>query len=134
MYEPPLHRQDNLSEIHALIRARPFGLLVSHGPSGLLANSIPFTLIDDGSAYGLLRAHLARANPQWRDLTEAAEALVVFQGADSYITPSWYATKRETGKVVPTWNYVMVQARGKPSVFETADWLRTQVEQLTSER
>jgi transcriptional regulator len=134
MYEPPLHRQENLAEIHALIRARQFGLLISHGPSGLLATSVPFTLVDDGSPYGMLRAHVARANPQWRDLAETAEALVVFQGADSYITPSWYATKRETGKVVPTWNYVMVQARGKASVFETADWLRAQVEQLTSER
>jgi transcriptional regulator len=134
MYEPPLHRQEDLSEIHALIRSRPFGLLISHGPSGLLASSVPFTLVDDGSPYGLLRCHLARANRQGRDLAEAAEALVVFQGADSYITPSWYATKRETGKVVPTWNYVMAQARGAPRVVESADWLRAQVEQLTNER
>jgi transcriptional regulator len=134
MYEPPLHRQDDLAEIHAMIRARPFGLLISHGPSGLQASSVPFTLVDDGSAYGMLRAHLARANPQGRDLAEASEALVVFQGPDHYITPSWYATKRETGKVVPTWNYVMVQARGAARVVEGADWLRAQVEQLTNAR
>ena len=134
MYEPPLHRQQDLGEIHALIRARPFGLLVSHGPSGLMASSVPFTLVEDGSRFGLLRCHLARANPQARELAETSEALVVFQGADSYITPSWYATKRETGKVVPTWNYVMVQARGAPQVVESADWLRAQVEQLTGER
>ena len=134
MYEPPLHRQQDLAEIHALIRAQPFGLLISHGPSGLQATSIPFTLVDDGSAYGMLRGHLARANPQGRDLAEVGEALVVFQGADHYITPSWYATKRETGKVVPTWNYVMVQARGAPRVDESAAWLRAQVEQLTNER
>ena len=134
MYEPPLHRQEDLAEIHALIRARPFGLLISHGPSGLQSSSVPFTLVEDGSRFGLLRCHLARANPQGRDLAETSEALVVFQGADSYITPSWYATKRETGKVVPTWNYVMVQARGTPRVVENADWLRAQVEHLTNAR
>jgi transcriptional regulator len=134
MYEPPLHRQEDRAAIFALIRAHPLGLLVSHGAGGLLANAVPFTLVEDGSAFGLLRCHLARANPQWRDLAEGAEALVVFQGADAYVTPSWYATKRETGKVVPTWNYVMVQARGAPRVFEGADWLRPQVEQLTNER
>jgi transcriptional regulator len=134
MYEPPLHRQEDLAALHALMRAHPLALLVSHGPGGLLANAIPFTLVDDGSPFGLLRCHLARANPQWRDLQDAAEALVVFQGADAYVTPSWYATKRETGKVVPTWNYQMVQARGAPRVVEAADWLRAQVEQLTRER
>ena len=134
MYEPPLHRQEDVAALHALMRAHPLALLVSHGPSGLLANAIPFTLVDDGSRFGLLRCHLARANPQWRDLQSAAEALVVFQGADAYVTPSWYATKRETGKVVPTWNYQVVQARGAPRVVEAADWLRAQVEQLTRER
>ena len=134
MYEPPLHRQEDLGAIFALIRARPFGLLVSHGAEGLLANSAPFTHVEDGSPYGLLRCHLARANPQWRDLADGAEALVVFQGADGYVTPSWYATKAETGKVVPTWNYVMAQARGTPRIVESADWLRAQVEQLTRER
>jgi transcriptional regulator len=134
MYEPPLHREEDVAALHALIRAHPLALLVSHGPGGLLANAIPFTLVDDGSRFGLLRCHLARANPQWRDLQGAAEALVVFQGADAYVTPSWYATKRETGKVVPTWNYQMVQARGAPRIVEAADWLRAQVEQLTRER
>jgi transcriptional regulator len=134
MYEPPLHRQEDVAALHALMRAQPLALLVSHGSSGLLANAIPFTLVDDGSRFGLLRCHLARANPQWRDLAEGGEALVVFQGADAYITPSWYATKRETGKVVPTWNYVMAQVRGTPRVVEAADWLRAQVEQLTRER
>jgi transcriptional regulator len=134
MYEPPLHRQEDVAALHALMRAHPLALLVSHGPSGMLANAIPFTLVDDGSRLGLLRCHVARANPQWRDLSEGGEALVVFQGADAYITPSWYATKRETGKVVPTWNYVMAQARGTPRVVEAAEWLRAQVEQLTRER
>ena len=84
--------------------------------------------------FGRLLAHMARANGQWRDLKAAAETLVVFQGADHYITPSWYATKRETGKVVPTWNYVMVQARGRAKVIEDDAWLRSQIDELTATR
>jgi transcriptional regulator len=134
MYEPPLHRQEDLDAIFALMAAHPLALLISHGTGGLLANAVPFTRFEDGSRFGGLRAHLARANPQWRDLAGGGEALVVFQGAGHYITPSWYATKRETGKVVPTWNYVMAQARGTVRVIEDADWLRAQVGQLTDER
>jgi transcriptional regulator len=131
MYEPPLHRQDDLAAQHALIRAHPLGLLISHGPSGLLANAIPFLIDAAASRLGTLQCHVARANPQWRDLQTADEALVVFQGADHYVTPSWYETKRETGKVVPTWNYVMVQARGRARVIEDAAWMRVQIEALT---
>jgi transcriptional regulator len=134
MYEPPLHRQENLAAVHALIRAHPLGLLVNHGASGLLANAIPFLIFPESSKLGTLQAHMARANPQWRDLQNAEEALVVFQGAQHYITPSWYETKRETGKVVPTWNYLIVQARGRPRVIEDSDWLRTQIEALTSKQ
>ena len=131
MYEPPLHREDDLTKQHALIRARPFGLLVSHGPQGLAANAIPFLIDSAASRLGTLRAHMARANPQWRDLRENPDALVVFQGTDHYVSPSWYATKRETHKVVPTWNYVMVQARGAAKVFEDDEWLSRQIEALT---
>ncbi len=131
MYEPPLHREDDLMKQHALIRARPLGLLVSHGPQGLVANAIPFLVDAAASKLGTLRAHMARANPQWRDLAENPEALVVFQGPDHYVSPSWYATKRETHKVVPTWNYVMVQARGAAKVFADDAWLSRQIEALT---
>ena len=131
MYEPPLHREDDLAKQHALVRARPLGLLISHGPQGLLANAIPFLLDSAASRLGTLRAHMARANPQWRDLRDNPEALAVFQGPDHYVSPSWYATKRETHKVVPTWNYVMVQARGAARVFEDDAWLSSQIEALT---
>ena len=134
MYEPPLHRQENLAALHALIRAHPLGLIVSHGASGLLANAIPFLIFPESSKLGTLQAHFARANPQWRDLQTAEEVLVVFQGVQHYITPSWYETKRETGKVVPTWNYLIVQARGRARVIEDADWLRAQIEALTSKQ
>jgi transcriptional regulator len=131
MYEPPLHKKDDLAAQHALIRAQPLGLLISAGPDGLEANAIPFLLNPAAGTFGTLRAHMARANKQWRALQEAKEALVVFQGPDRYISPNWYATKRETGKVVPTWNYVMVQAAGRPRVIEDTDWLRAQIEELT---
>jgi transcriptional regulator len=134
MYEPPFHREEDLAKLHALIEARPFGLLISSGPQGLLANATPFLVDPAASRLGTLHAHMARANGQWRDLQEAPQALVVFQGADHYITPSWYATKRETGKVVPTWNYVMVQARGLARVMEDDAWLGRQIEALTRSR
>ena len=134
MYEPPFHREEDLAALHALIRARPLGLLISHGPQGLLANAIPFLIDPEAGKLGTLRAHMARANGQWRDLAEAPEALVVFQGAEHYISPSWYATKRETGKVVPTFNYVMVQARGPARVIADDDWLKRQIEALTRSR
>ena len=134
MYEPPLHVQPDVAEQHALIRNHPLGLLISHGASGLLANAIPFLIDASRGAHGVLQAHVARANPQWRDLQGASEALVVFQGQQHYVTPSWYATKRETGKVVPTWNYLIVQARGVPRVIEDAPWLRAQIEALTNAR
>jgi transcriptional regulator len=129
MYQPPHFREERLALQHALIRRFPLGLLVSAGPSGPTANPLPFVLDAAASERGTLRAHLARANPQWREL--GGEALVVFQGAEGYVTPSWYATKRETGKVVPTWNYVMVQARGPVRVIEDEGWLREQIEALT---
>ena len=133
MYEPPLHKNDDLAAQHALIRAHPLGLLISHGKGGLVANAIPFLVYPELSRLGTLRAHVARANPQWRDLQTADEALVVFQGVQHYVTPSWYETKRETGKVVPTWNYLIVQARGRPMVTDDAAWLRDQIEALTRE-
>lgn len=132
MYEPPLHRMEDAAALHALIRAHPLGLLVTAGRQGLLANAIPFLLEAAEGRPTVLRAHLARANPQWRDFLEPREALVVFQGAEHYVTPSWYATKRETGRVVPTWNYVVVQARGRASVIQDDAWLARQIEALTN--
>ena len=130
MYEPPLHRVEDLGELQALIKSRIFGLLISNGAEGLIANSVPFVLDAAASRLGALKVHVARANPQWRDLQERPDALVVFQGDDHYITPSWYETKRETGKVVPTWNYTMVQAKGRAKVMDDA-WLAQQIEELT---
>jgi transcriptional regulator len=131
MYQPPHHREVRLEVQHALIRAHPFGTLVTLGSEGLTANAIPFVL-EEREPFGVLKGHLARANPQWRDFRPNVEALVIFQGVESYITPSWYATKRETGKVVPTWNYAIVQARGPMRAVEDRDWLADQITALTT--
>jgi transcriptional regulator len=133
MYQPPHHREDRLEVQHALIRAHPLGTLVTLGSGGLVANALPFVLDADSGLLGTLKVHLARANGQWRDFDPGVEALVIFQGVERYITPSWYATKRETGKVVPTWNFVVVQARGPMRIIEDRAWLAAQIAALTAE-
>lgn len=129
MYQPPHFREDSLEAQHALIRACPLGTLVTSGAGGLEANHVPFLIDPSASPNGTLRAHLARANEQGR--VPEADALVIFQGPESYVTPSWYATKRETGKVVPTWNYAAVHAWGRMRVIDDAAWLRRFLDDLT---
>ncbi len=131
MYLPPLFREDRIDVQHELIRRFPLGLLITAGPGGLTANPIPFLVAPDASERGTLQAHFARANQQWQELAAVEECLVVFQGPADYVTPSWYATKRETGKVVPTWNYATVHAWGRPRIIDDVDWLRSQIERLT---
>ncbi len=132
MYQPPHFREDRVEVQHALIRGHPLGLIVTSGPGGLQANHVPCLVYPGESKLGTLRAHVARANPQWKELAAVEQCLVVFQGPQEYITPSWYATKQETGKVVPTWNYVVVHAWGHPRVVDDVAWLRRQVEDLTN--
>ena len=132
MYLPPAFREDRLDIQHAFIRANSFGTLVTMGADGLTANHIPFVIDTDASSHGTLRGHLSRANPQWQSLDASQDALVIFQGPESYITPSWYATKAETGKVVPTWNFTAVHVWGRPRVIEDTDWLARQIDGLTA--
>ena len=130
MYQPPHFRIDDAERMHELIRAHPLGLLITAGIDGLLANPVPFVVVREGDAVDL-RCHLARPNAQWQAIEKGAEALVVFQGEGAYVTPSWYATKKETGKVVPTWNYMIVQARGIATTYHDAAWLRAQIDLMT---
>ncbi len=130
MYQPPHFKEERLDVQHALITAHSFGLLISVGTHGPEANGVPFTLDKDAAPLGVLRCHVARANGQWRML-DGQKVLAVFQGPQAYISPSLYETKRETGKVVPTWNYAMVQAHGVARVHEEPEWLHTQVNALT---
>jgi transcriptional regulator len=131
MYRPPAFREDRPDILHALIETHRLATLVTNSDGGLLANLVPFTLHRASGPHGLLRAHLARANDQYAALASGAEALVIFQGPETYITPNWYPSKAEHGKVVPTWNYVMVQAWGRPRLIEDSAWLLTQIGELT---
>jgi transcriptional regulator len=131
MYQPPHFREDRLDVQHRLIITHSLGLLITAGPGGLQANNIPFLIDPAASERGTLRAHLARANPQIAELAAVTECLIVFQGPQHYISPSLYPTKQETGKVVPTWNYITVHAWGAPRVIDDAGWIHGQVDDLT---
>jgi transcriptional regulator len=133
MYQPPHFRETRAGVMHALIRAHPLGLLICNGDDGPLANPIPFLLDSPEEETAVLRGHLSRANPAWRVIERQPDSpvLVVFQGPQAYVTPSWYETKKQTGKVVPTWNYAIVQARGRASVVDDPEWLRSQIGELT---
>lgn len=131
MHCPSIFREERLDVLHGLITAHPLATLITAGNAGLMANLIPFTL-HGGGEYGILRAHLARGNKQLDALREATEALVVFRGPECYVTPSWYPSKAEHGKVVPTWNYAVVQARGMPLVIDDASWGHAQIDQMTA--
>jgi transcriptional regulator len=133
MYQPDHFRVDDVKEMHMLMRTRPFATLVSVGPAGLYASHLPTVLKDEG-AHGVIECHLARANPHCRDLGEAGEAMMIFQGPDGYITPNWYPSKAQNGKVVPTWNYAAVHVYGRPEVMTEADWLHRHVAELTAQQ
>lgn len=131
MFIPKSFREDRTEHLHRLMQEHPLGLLISHGTGGLQASPVPFLLYPEQGSFGVLRAHLAKANPHWRELDGATECLVMFHGADGYVTPSWYPAKAETHRVVPTWNYAVVEIRGTPTVFDDAAWLRRQLDDLT---
>ncbi len=131
MYCQPQFKQDDPALLHGLMRSHPLAMLVVASPSGVTADLLPFVLYADEGAHGVLRAHAPRANPVCGALLEGAECMVVFQGPDAYVSPSWYASKEQTHKVVPTWNFTMVQARGHARLVDDAQWLRRQLDDLT---
>lgn len=134
MYIPTQFDEPRSDVLHELIRAHPLATLITLGAQGLEANPIPLLLRQDGSPFGTLVGHVARANPLWREFDASVDALAVFQGPQAYITPSWYATKQQTGKVVPTWNYAVVQARGPLRAIEDPAWLRALLGELTAQQ
>ncbi|BAS26860.1 FMN-binding negative transcriptional regulator [Limnochorda pilosa] len=134
MYVPKRFAETRLEALQELIGSCPFGTLITMTTQGLEANHIPFVLKADPGPYGALQGHVAQANSQWKDFDPDVEALVVFQGPQAYISPSWYPTIQETGKVVPTWNYMVVHAYGKLRVIQDQDWLQRHVEELTDQQ
>ena len=133
MYIPEAFRVDDPEVLHALIRSHPLGTVITSGIGGLQAAPLPFLFDAAEGRHGTLRAHLARANPLIDALRGCAECLVLFHGPQGYVSPSWYPSKQQHHKVAPTWNYAMVQARGRATVIDDAAWLREQIAALTAE-
>ncbi|MDO8036364.1 FMN-binding negative transcriptional regulator [Janthinobacterium sp. SUN128] len=134
MYTPATFREERLDVLHGLIGAHPLGALVRHDDYGLCADHLPFEIAapTPEAPFGILRAHVARANPLWRGAGGNDESMVIFQGPHAYITPAWYAEKQRSGKEVPTFNYAVVHAHGPLRAIDDAAWLLGLVERLTA--
>jgi len=131
MYVPPAFRNDDIENIRATIRAIRLANLVTATADGLIATPLPLFLDETEGEHGTLYGHVAKANPQWR-AAPTGDAMAIFMGPEAYVTPSWYATKQETGKVVPTWNYIAIHAYGPIEFFESAERLLDVVTRLTN--
>ena len=131
LYIPPAHREQDLATLHAHIAATGLATLVTVGEDGPLVSHLPLLLDPAVGRYGELTGHLARANPQWRTSDLRKPALAIFMGPDAYVSPSWYPAKQEHGRVVPTWNYSTVHARGTLEVFDDPQRLAALVTRLT---
>lgn len=131
MYHVNSFKQDDPQKLKALIKDFPLGTLVTNTDRGLEANHLPFVLVEDGQSWVLL-GHIAKANDLWQVLAEPADALIVFQGPSHYISPGYYPSKKETGKVVPTWNYAVVHVRGIMSFIKGESAKQEIVERLTA--
>lgn len=132
MYIPKHFGEPSIDVMRTLICDYPLATLVTLSADGLNANHIPLHYLDDGSDYGRLRGHVARANPMWTNTDRNLEVLAIFQAENAYISPSWYASKQQSGKVVPTWNYAAVHAYGELRVIDDAVWIRNQLEAMTA--
>jgi transcriptional regulator len=131
MYVPAHFNESRPEELHRLVAEHPFATLVTHGHSGLDANHLPFEFDPAVGPHGLLRAHVARANPVWQEVENGAEVLVVFRAEEAYISPTWYPSKHEFHKQVPTWNYRVVHAHGRISIRDDEKYVRGVVARLT---
>ncbi len=131
MYLPRHFHEQSLPALHRAIGEAGLAVLITSGPQGITASHLPMLLDPAPLPNGRLLGHVARANRQWRDYDGKSEALAIFQGPEAYISPAWYATKKATGKVVPTWNYVAVHAYGRLDFFDDPERLRSLVSRLT---
>jgi len=131
MYVPASFKETDVAALHQAIQHAKLGTLVTLGSTGLVASHVPMLVEPDPAPFGTLIGHIARANPQWRETATETAALAIFLGPDAYVSPAWYATKRKTGKVVPTWNYVAVHAYGPVKFYDDADRLLRLVTRLT---
>lgn len=132
LYIPPHFRETDKDRLQAEVTRIGFATLTTIGSDGPLISHLPVVLDKTIGEFGQLRCHVARANPQWRDSDFSKAALAVFIGPDTYISPSWYPSKQEHGKAVPTWNYVSICARGRVEVFQDRDELAAHVAELSN--
>lgn len=131
MYAPAHFREDRVPVLHDAIRQIGFASLVTSGEGGLEASHLPMLVSPEPAPFGTLHGHVARGNPQWKRIEPRSQVLVIFLGPNAYITPSWYPTKQQTGKVVPTWDYLAIHAYGEISFFDDPAQLRDHVGELT---
>lgn len=117
--------------MYSLMRAHPLAALITQTSQGIRADHIPLLIVESGEAGAKLQGHVARANPIWQEVAEGSDVLAIFQGPNEYISPKWYPSKQQHGKVVPTWNYLIVHARGKIQWHEDPEWLRKHLEATT---
>jgi transcriptional regulator len=132
LYLPSYFKESRIDVLHALMRERPLATLVTSIDSGLVANHIPVETRTEPAPHGLIRGHIARANPLWKEYRPGSEAMAIFQGPQVYISPSFYPSKRETGEVVPTWDYAVVHAHGTLRFVQDTEWLKSLVVGLTN--
>lgn len=132
MYLPPHFDEQRPDVLHQAMRDYPLAMVVTLGAAGIEANHLPLEFDASAGPHGVLRGHVSRANGMWRDASRDIDTLAVFQGPQAYISPSWYATKAETGRVVPTWNYVVVHAYGRIRFIEDGDWLLAHLMRMTN--
>jgi len=131
MYLPPHFEETRTEELHRVINEFPLGVLVLSGPHGLDANHLPFELNPNAGERGQLLAHVARANPLWKEAKAGDDALVIFRAANAYISPNWYPSKHELHRQVPTWNYQAVHVHGKVTIRDDERFVRGVVARLT---
>jgi transcriptional regulator len=133
MYIPKHFEETNIATLHGLMKAHTLATLATSAATELVVNHLPLLIYSDDGEFGTLRGHVARANPLWRQFTGTTAAVAIFQGPHSYISPSWYPSKHMDGKQVPTWNYAVVHAHGRPRIIEDANWLYTHLNDMTDE-
>ena len=131
MYTPSHFEEFRRSALYSLMRAHPLAALVMQTSRGISADHIPLLVVESGEASDMLQGHVARANPIWQEVADGSSVLAIFQGANEYISPKWYPSKQQHGKVVPTWNYLVVHVRGQIQWCEEPGWLRKHLEATT---
>lgn len=133
MYLTSHFKEENTEKLHQYIRTLNFGVLVVADEAGIEANHLPFRLNAEAGPFGTLECHVSRNNPAWQCIADGGRVLVIFQGPNAYISPSWYPSKVDAGRVVPTWNYLAVHAAGPAQVIQDPVWLKEHVRRLTDQ-